>query len=127
MDVTSVDLFTAVLRLRPGGTVAFEERRMDADGEGWTVAVTHAETDRDVHGDHWEVHPDSEEAVCVLSGQARLYLRPREGEGAPAAVTLAAGTGFVVPCNRWHRFELDAPSDLMSIALRAGSRLEKRI
>lgn len=41
-------------------------------------------------------------------------------------VTLVAGTGFVVPRGRWHRFELDAPSDLVSIALRSGSRLEKR-
>ncbi len=126
MDLTPVDLFTAVLRLRPGRAVTVEERRMDADDEGWTVALTHAETDHDVHSDHWEVHPESDEAVCVLSGQVRLYLRQEEAEGAQVVVTLAAGTGFVVPRNRWHRFELDAPSDLMSIALRLGSRLEKR-
>ncbi|ADP81614.1 cupin [Pseudofrankia inefficax] len=130
MDGTPVDLFTAVLRLRPEGTITVEERRMDADDEGWTVAVTHAETDQDVHSDHWEIHPGSDEGVCVLVGQARLYLRSPETHGAPEtqrAVTLAAGTGFVVPRNCWHRFELDAPSDLMSIALRAGSRLEKRV
>lgn len=28
--------------------------------------------------------------------------------------------------SRWHRLELDAPSDLMSMALRYGTRLEKR-
>ncbi|CUU53622.1 Mannose-6-phosphate isomerase, cupin superfamily [Parafrankia irregularis] len=126
MDLIPVDLLTAVLRLRPGGTVTAEPRRMDADDEGWTVAVTHAETDQDVHGDHWEVHPGSDEAVCVLSGRARIVLRPEETDGAQTVVALAAGTGLVVPRGRWHRFELDAPSDLMSIALRSGSRLEQR-
>ncbi|KPM55044.1 cupin [Frankia sp. CcI49] len=132
MDLIPVDLRTAVLRLRPGGTVTVEPRRMDADDEGWTVAVTHAETDQDVHGDHWEVHPESDEAVCVLSGRARINVglvgavRPEEADGAQTVVTLAAGTGLVVPRGRWHRFELDAPSDLMSIALRSGSRLERR-
>lgn len=126
MDLEPVDLFSAVLRLRPGGTVSFEQRRMDADDDGWTVAITHAETDDDVHSDHWEVHPGSEEAVCVLAGQARLYLRSPASQRPAEAVTISAATGVVIPRNRWHRFELDAPTTLMSIALRAGSRLEKR-
>jgi hypothetical protein len=126
MDLVPTDLLTTVLRLRAGGTVTVEERRMDADDEGWTVAVTHADTDQDVHGDYWEVHPAGEEAVCLLAGQARLYLRSREAAGGETMVTLTAGTGVVVPRNCWHRFELDAPSDLMSIAPRTGSRLERR-
>jgi mannose-6-phosphate isomerase-like protein (cupin superfamily) len=125
VPLTTVDLLAAVLRLCPGGVVAAEERRMDADDDGWTVAVTRAETDEEVHSDYWEVHPASDEAVCVLSGQARLYLRSRQTPEKPSMVVLAAGSGFVVPRNRWHRFALDAPSDLMSIARRAGSRLER--
>jgi hypothetical protein len=39
---------------------------------------------------------------------------------------LGAGTAAIVPRGRRHRLELDAPSDLMSITLRDGTRLEKR-
>jgi hypothetical protein len=37
-----------------------------------------------------------------------------------------AGTAVIVPRGRWHRLELDAPSDLMSITLRHGTRPERR-
>lgn len=41
-------------------------------------------------------------------------------------VRLSAGTAVIVPRGRWHRLELNAPSDLMSVTLRHGTRLEKR-
>ncbi|MGO4616300.1 hypothetical protein AB4305_18675 [Nocardia sp. 2YAB30] len=37
-------------------------------------------------------------------------------------VRLTPGTAYVVPRGRWHRIELDEPSDLMSIGVRDGSR-----
>ncbi|MFI8888636.1 hypothetical protein ACIGW9_40845, partial [Streptomyces sp. NPDC053813] len=37
-----------------------------------------------------------------------------------------AQCSVIVPRGRWHRLELNAPSDLMSITLRHGTRLEKR-
>ncbi|MFI6515057.1 cupin domain-containing protein [Spirillospora sp. NPDC050679] len=122
-----IDLFTSGVRLFEDGRVlAEEERRMDGGADGWTVAAFRVETDEDVHGDHWEMHPAAEELVSVLSGAARMYLRP-ERDGAPEEmVPLAAGSAFVVPRGRWHRLELDRPSDLMSITLRRGTRLERR-
>lgn len=119
--MTTVDLFARALRLHPDGAVTAEERRMGAEVAGWTVATFHVETNQDVHGDHWEVHPAAEEAVCVLAGAARIVLR---GDEAP--ITLTAGSACLVPRGRWHRLEIDGPTDLMSITLRAGSRLEKR-
>ncbi|WP_084533172.1 cupin domain-containing protein [Nocardia fusca] len=89
-----------------------------------TRAAFHVETDADVHADHWEIHPGSEEAVCCLSGALRLYLRPDHPGDAETEVRLSAGTAFVVPRNRWHRLELDRPSDIMSIGLRDGTRIE---
>jgi hypothetical protein len=41
-------------------------------------------------------------------------------------VTLATGTAYVVPQNRWHRLEVDGPTDLQSITSRRGTRLERR-
>ena len=72
------------------------------------------------------MHPEADEAVCCLTGGVRLAFRPTSPGGTEDVVRLAAGTAVVVPRGRWHRLELDAPSDLMSITLRHGTRLEKR-
>jgi hypothetical protein len=37
-----------------------------------------------------------------------------------------AGTAAIVPRGRWHRIELDIPSNIMAVTLPRGSRLEKR-
>jgi mannose-6-phosphate isomerase-like protein (cupin superfamily) len=122
-----VDLFTSALHIHPDGEVRAVERRMTAShSDAWHVATFHARTDADVHADHWEMHPDADEAVCCLTGGMRLYLRPTEPRDAAEEVRLPAGTAVVVPRGRWHRLELDVPSDLMSITLRRGTRHERR-
>lgn len=122
MQPTPVDLFARGIRILPDGRVFDEERRMTGDVEGWTLAAFRVATDAEVHGDHWEMHPGGEELVAVLSGGIRLYLRDSESE----PVTLRAGQAYVVGRGRWHRIELDAPSELMSLTLRRGTELEKR-
>ncbi|KJY41674.1 cupin [Streptomyces sp. NRRL B-1568] len=127
MTTTTVDLFASALHIHPDGDVRVAERRMTSSDSGaWQIATFHVETDADVHADHWEMHPEAEEAVCCLTGGVRLYFRPTKPGGAEDMVQLQAGTAVVVPRGRWHRLELDAPSDLMSITLRHGTRLEKR-
>lgn len=98
------DLFASAPHLHPGGDVRAAERRMThSDPGAWQLATFHVETGADMHADHWEMHPEAEDMV---------RLRP--------------GTAVIVPRGRRHRLELDAPSDLMSITLRHGTRLEKR-
>ncbi|MGC0374318.1 cupin [Streptomyces sp. SAI-229] len=127
MTTAAIDLFTSALHFHPDGDVRAAERRMTGSGSGaWQVATFHVETDTDVHADHWEMHPEAEEAVCCLTGGVRLYFCPTTPGGAEDMVRLRAGTAAIVPRGRWHRLELDAPSDLMSITLRDGTRLEKR-
>ncbi|MFF7776482.1 cupin [Streptomyces tanashiensis] len=127
MTTTLVDLFTSALQFHPGGDVRAVERQMTiSDSGAWQIATFHVETDADVHADHWEMHPEAEEAVCCLTGGVRLYFRPDMPDGAEEMVQLRAGAAVIVPRGRWHRLELDAPSDLMSITLRNGTRLEKR-
>jgi mannose-6-phosphate isomerase-like protein (cupin superfamily) len=121
---TAIDLFARALSFHPEGRVRIGERRMSDGTDGWQLAAFHVETDADVHADHWEIHPGSAEAVCCLSGALRLYLRPDHPGDAETEVRLSAGTAFVVPRNRWHRLELDRPSDIMSIGLRDGTRIE---
>ncbi|WP_030862154.1 cupin [Streptomyces sp. NRRL S-37] len=127
MTTAPIDLFTSALHVHPDGDVRAAERQMTGSGSGaWQIATFHVETDTEVHADHWEMHPEAEEAVCCLTGGARLYFRPTTPGGAEDMVRLRAGTAAIVPRGRWHRLELDAPSDLMSITLRDGTRLEKR-
>ncbi|MFB4300671.1 cupin [Actinomadura sp. NTSP31] len=126
MTLTPIDLFTSPLRLRPGGRIGTEKRTDASELDGWQVRTFHAKTGADVHADHWEVHPDAEEVVSCLIGMIRLYLRP-EGPGQPEEeIRLMAGTAAIVPRGRWHRIELDTPSNIMVVTLPCGSRLEKR-
>jgi oxalate decarboxylase/phosphoglucose isomerase-like protein (cupin superfamily) len=98
----------------------------DGDPGVWQLAVFHVETDADVHADHWETHPDGEEAVCCLSGGVHPYFRPTTEGGAEKLVRLRPGTAVIVPRGRAHRLELDGPGDLMTITRRRGSHQEKR-
>jgi mannose-6-phosphate isomerase-like protein (cupin superfamily) len=127
MKTTTVDLFASALHFHPDGDVRAVERQMTSNGSGaWQIATFHVETNADVHADHWEMHPEAEEAVCCLAGGVRLYFRPNGPGDAEEMVQLPEGTAVIVPRGAWHRLELDAPSDLMSITLRNGTRLEKR-
>ncbi|MGW5039557.1 cupin [Streptomyces parvulus] len=122
-----VDLFASALHVGPGGVVRAGERRMaDGASDAWQVVAFHAESDADVHADHWETHPEADEAVCCLTGGVRLHLGSVRPGGPEDTVLLRPGTAVIVPRGRRHRLELDAPSDLMSITLRAGTRLERR-
>ncbi|MFG2716651.1 cupin domain-containing protein [Streptomyces goshikiensis] len=125
--LSPIDLFASALHIRPNGDVRAAERQMTSSDSGaWQLATFHVETDADVHADHWEMHPQAEEAVCCLTGGVRLHFRPARPDDTEDMVKLQPGTAVIVPRGRWHRLELDAPSDLMSITLRHGTRLEKR-
>ncbi|MEV6095737.1 cupin [Nocardia sp. NPDC051981] len=125
MESDVVNLFERGVRLLADGRLLTEQRRMQGDMDGWTVAMFHAETDADVHGDLWEMHPAGDELVSVLTGGIRMYLRPETVGATEDLVRLTAGRAYVVPRGRWHRLELDEPSDLMSIGPRRGTQLER--
>ncbi|MFH7595252.1 cupin domain-containing protein [Streptomyces racemochromogenes] len=125
--LSPIDLFASALHIHPDGNVRAAERQMTSSDSGaWQLATFHVETGADVHADHWEMHPQAEEAVCCLTGGVRLYFRPDTPDDAEDMVQLQPGSAVIVPRGRWHRLELDAPSDLMSITLRHGTRLEER-
>ncbi|MEU6393663.1 cupin [Streptomyces sp. NPDC046939] len=126
-SVTPVDLSATALHINPGGGIhAAGRRTAPTDPGAWHIATFHVKTDADVHGDHWEMHPEADEAVCCLSGGFRIYFRPTEADDTEDMVRVSAGTAGIVPRGRWHRIELDEPSTLMSVTRRHGTRLEKR-
>lgn len=123
---TPIDLFASFLHLRDGGHLHAGPRSFDHDGEGWQLMTFHVETDADAHADHWELHPEAEELVVCLTGGIRVYLRAQQPGDAEEQFTVPPGTATIVPRGRWHRIELDAPSDIMSVTMGRGSRLEQR-
>lgn len=127
MTHAALDMFTRAIHFHQDGLVRDEELRMTEDLGGWQLATFHVETDEDVHADHWEMHPAAEEAVCCLTGAMRIYLRPERPDADEDMVRLTSGTCLIVPRGRWHRIELDEPTDLMSVTLRQGSLLERRV
>jgi oxalate decarboxylase/phosphoglucose isomerase-like protein (cupin superfamily) len=127
MTIEPIDLFASAVRLDEGGEIRATKRATDFSGaDGWQVLAFHAKTAADVHADHWEVHPESEEVISCLIGKIRLYLRPERPGEDEEEIRLAAGAAAIVPRGRWHRIELVTPSNIMAITLPRGSRLERR-
>ncbi|MDJ1130607.1 cupin domain-containing protein [Streptomyces iconiensis] len=127
--MTAVDMYTSMFRLGEDGAVLAQERRTTPDLEGWTMMTLHVERDEDAHPEVWEQHTQGDEVTCVLSGGVRVYLRdeadPRDPEGELVA-HLGPGSAYVVPRGRWHRLELDGPSDIMAFTRVSGTQLERR-
>lgn len=110
VTVTAIDLFSQPVQL-PGGS--------------WTLSAFHATSNAEVHADHWEIHDEADEVVSCLDGALHLHLRgDRAGED--DVVALTSGSAVVVPRGRWHRIELDRPSDILAVTVRRGTRHEKR-
>lgn len=126
MTVTPIDLFESFVRFHQDGQAQAEQPVFDAGRDGWQLMTFHVETNADVHADYWEVHPDAEEVVSCLTGGIRLYFRPEQPGEDEEEIKLAAGTAVIVPRGRWHRIELDVPSDIMAVVMAQGSRLEER-
>jgi mannose-6-phosphate isomerase-like protein (cupin superfamily) len=126
MTVAPIDLFSSFIHLDHSGQVRPEQPVFDSERDGWQLMTFHVETDADVHGDYWEIHTEADELVSCLTGGIRLYFRPEQPEGKEEEIRLAAGTATIVPRGRWHRIALDGPSDIMSVTLPRGSRLQRR-
>ncbi|MFD4370677.1 cupin [Streptomyces sp. NPDC058486] len=128
MTVTPIELFGSLIHLHPSGRIDTEQPATDTELErdGWLLMVAHAETDDDVHGDHWEIHTEADEFVSCLTGGIRVILRPDQPGDEEEEIALPAGTAAIVPRGRWHRLAVDAPSTMMAVTLPRGTHEEKR-
>ena len=68
----------------------------------------------------------ADEAVCCLHGAIRLHLSATQPDTPDDLVQLLPGQAAIVPRDRWHRLEVDEPTDLLAITVRRGTQLEKR-
>ncbi|MGA4837631.1 cupin [Streptomyces sp. G45] len=126
MTTAPIDLFSSFIHLDSSGEVRAGQTVFDSERDGWQLMTFHVETDADIHGDHWEIHTQADELVSCLTGGIRLFFLPEQPGEREEEIRLTPGTAAVVPRGRWHRMALEGPSDIMSVTLPRGSRLQKR-
>jgi mannose-6-phosphate isomerase-like protein (cupin superfamily) len=68
----------------------------------------------------WEVHPNGDEIVCLLSGSVTLILERKDG---PEAIALAkSGAYVIVPRGTWHTAKVVSPARLLFITAGEGTQ-----
>ncbi|WP_439813739.1 cupin domain-containing protein [Zavarzinia sp. CC-PAN008] len=73
-----------------------------------------------VHADHWEVHPDGDEILCVVDGTLGISI---ERAGETGETLVQAGQALIVPRACWHRLRVVQPGRLLFLTPSAGTSL----
>jgi mannose-6-phosphate isomerase-like protein (cupin superfamily) len=77
----------------------------------------------DASWDSWEVHPDGDEIVMLLSGAVDLVLDEPGGE---RIVSLRDRAAAIVPAGVWHTATVLAPAEALHITRGEGTRHRPR-
>jgi len=101
----------------PGGEAFWSQAQSEIEryGKGWLVSEFECSAD----WSNWEMHPNADEFVYLLSGDATLLL---EFEGGTRSVPLNGRAAVVVPKGTWHTAKVSAPSRPLIITLGAGTQ-----
>jgi mannose-6-phosphate isomerase-like protein (cupin superfamily) len=102
----------------PGGDAfwGLPAAEMARYGEGWLVSEFEFAAD----WPNWEMHPEGDEFVYLLSGAVELHLERPDGL---RKVTLNGRGAVVVPRGVWHTAKVLAPSRMLHVTRGAGTRL----
>lgn len=105
----------------PGGEAfwARPEAEIDAAHQHWLVSEFTCSAD----WPNWEMHPEGDELVYLLSGAATLLLQAPEGV---QAVVLAGRAAVRVPRGVWHTADVAQPSRLLHITRGVGTQHRPR-
>ncbi len=86
------------------------ESDLDKIGENWLITEFHFEED----WKSWEMHPNGEEIVCLLSGAMNLLLKK---DDKIQTIELRGKGSVVIPRNTWHTAKVFSPSNMLVITL----------
>jgi uncharacterized cupin superfamily protein len=121
------NLTSTFLRLRPDSSI--EQLRFDdsfwpslMSGKLGTFRHEYLVTTSSFHQDwpNWEVHPNGDEIVCLLSGAVTFVL---EREGGNDLVTLGRVGDFAfVPQGTWHTAKTQVPTVMLFITAGEGTQ-----
>ena len=101
----------------PGGRAFWSQPPAELDrlGRDWLVSEFEFSAD----WPNWEMHPQADEFVYLLSGAARFELQEN---GGTRSVALEGRGALVVPRGVWHTAKVAEPSRLLFVTLGAGTR-----
>lgn len=75
----------------------------------------------DADSDHWEVHPNGDEIIQLLSGAVDFIFREKAGE---RRIELRGQATCIVPRGAWHRTVVHAPSEIVFTTFGLGTQHE---
>lgn len=82
---------------------------------GYLVGAFHMTEDLS----HWEMHPNGDEIIHLLSGAADFIL---DGQDGPATIELRDRAVCIVPRGVWHRAVIHRPSEILFITFGIGTQ-----
>jgi mannose-6-phosphate isomerase-like protein (cupin superfamily) len=88
---------------------------LDRYGRGWLLSEYTFASD----WPQWEMHPEADEVVRLMSGAAELRLEWPTGI---LDVTLRAGDAYVIPKGVWHTVRVREPCRMLHVTMGAGTR-----
>ena len=91
------------------------EPELDRFGHGWLITEFEFSSD----WPNWEVHPQAEEFVYLLSGAALLLLEQPAGL---QQVALSGRAAAVVPKGIWHTAKVSQPSRMLFVTMGRGTQ-----
>jgi len=112
---------TYVQLLDGGGAVPIE-----AGPDFWQTTVNHHAEGRLAFAYHfdrdsstWELHPQGEEFVYLLSGAVEFVLERADGD---EVVKLQTGSAYLVPRGVWHRQIVRSPGEMLFVTAGKGTQ-----
>ena len=125
--MTTANIQSTYLRLRPDSSI--EELPVDATfwprliaGELGNFHHEYLVTSYTFSSDwpSWEIHPNGDEIVLLISGQATMVLETTEGPHTQVELT-APGNFAFVPRGTWHTAKIHAESVMLFITAGEGT------
>ena len=86
-----------------------------AEDGGWLFSGYELSADMD----HWEMHPEGNEVLYVVSGAMDLVIEEGSGD---RTIALTAGTACLIPQGAWHRQIVRAPGRYLAITYGRGTQ-----
>jgi mannose-6-phosphate isomerase-like protein (cupin superfamily) len=102
----------------PGGDAfwALPDTELATTGAGWLVSEFLFASD----WPSWEMHPDADEFVYLISGDAVLHLEHADGV---KVVALSGSGAVIVPRGVWHTAKISAPSRMLHVTRGSGTQV----
>lgn len=101
----------------PGGEAFWRLSQKDLakSGAGWLISEYVFDTD----WPSWEMHPDGDEFVYLLSGEAQLLIEEADGV---SIVSMSNRCAVIVPRGVWHTAKISVPARMLHVTRGGGTQ-----